>query len=192
MDFPIYERIWERSIKPKIDRMLAADSNNFFVERQVKERIWRTYEEYKNAVHSYMHNPDGRIDRHKVASVMLYSVIVNKPFEVRLLSEKEEVNVSSLLANEILGFHTALAIVLSFLLEDANERSDRNKIEIFKNSFVYPKCQHDSYAANVYKMLYYSKLNGCYDIFAFSHVLFFIEAYTELSRKTQLVEKVLK
>jgi hypothetical protein len=37
----------------------------------------------------------------------------------------------------------------------------------------------------------YEELNDHYDIFAFSHILFFIEAYTELKRKTELAEKAL-
>ena len=191
MDLTTYERIWEKSIKPKIERMLLADNNIVFIEGQVKEKIWLTYEDYKNKVHSYMHNPDGRIDRHKVASVMLYSTIINKPFELKLLPVKQEVRSSSILANEILGFHTALAIVLSFILTDADEKSDKNKIEIFKNGFVFPKCQHDSYLANIYKMLYYSNFNQRYDIFAFANILFLIEAYTELVRKTELAGRIL-
>jgi hypothetical protein len=135
-----------------------------------------------------MHNPDGRIDRHKVASVMLYSVIINNPFEVKLPA-KREVNSSAYLANETLGFHTALAIVWSFIIEDANFKSDKTRIEIFKNGFIFPECQHDSYEANIYKMLHYSKHNNCYDIFAFAHIFFLIEAYTEYVKKTELAGK---
>jgi hypothetical protein len=186
MDLAAYERIWEKSIKPKIERMLLADNDIVFTEGQVKQKIWLTYEDCKNRVHSYMHNPDGLIDRHKVASVMLFSIIHNKPFELKLLSNKQEVNSSALLANEILGFNTALAIVWSFIIEDANKKSDKTKIEIFKKGFVFPRCQHDSYEATIYKMLYYSKYNNCYDIFAFAQILFLIEAYTEFVNKTEL------
>jgi hypothetical protein len=191
VDRAIYEKIWEKSIKPKIDRMLLADDDIFFIGGQVKEKIWLTYEDYKNKVHSYMQDPDGRIDRHKVASVMLYSIIINKPFEVKILPIKQELRSSAILANEILGFHTALAIVWSFIIGDANERSDKNKIEIFKKGFVFPECQHESYRASIYKMLYYSGLNQRYDVFAFAHILFLIEAYTELVKKIELAGKVL-
>ncbi|MCL1864192.1 MAG: hypothetical protein FWF73_00075 [Spirochaetes bacterium] len=74
MDIAVYERVWKYSIQLKIDRMLQADTDIFFVEGQVKDKIWLTYEDYKNKVHSYMHNPDGRIDRHKSAATMLYSI----------------------------------------------------------------------------------------------------------------------
>jgi len=190
MDFQAYEKIWQNSIKPQIDRMTSTYDDIVYTEGQVKEKIWLTYEDYKNKVHSYMHNPDGRIDRHKVASVMLYSIIINKPFELKLIPSKREVNSSALLANEIIGFHTALAIVWSFILSDANEKSDKNKVELFKDGFIFPKCQHDSYETNIYKMLYYSKYNECYDIFAFANILFLIEAYTEYVKKTELVGKV--
>ena len=190
MELKTYEKIWEKSIIPKINRMLSVNDDIIFKEEQIKEKIWLTYEDFKNKVHSYMQYPDGRIDRHKVASVMLYSIILNKPFEIKLLSGKREVNSSAFLANEILGFHTALAIVLSFIIEEANEKADKNKIEIFKNGFVFPECQHDSYAANIYKMLYYSDINKRYDIFAFAHILFLIEAYTEFVKKTELAGKI--
>ena len=81
MELATYDYLWANSIKPKIDRMLSSDDDIFFVEGQVKEKIWLTYEDYKNKVHTYMLDPDGRIDRHKVASVLLYSIIANKPFE---------------------------------------------------------------------------------------------------------------
>ena len=191
MDKITYERIWEQSIKPKIDRMLSSDDSIFFIGGQIKEKIWLTYEDYKNKVHSYMQNPDGRIDRHKIASVMLCSIIINKPFELKILPLKQEVKSSSLLANETLGLHAALAIVWSFLLEDANEKSDKIKFEIFEKGFLFPECQHDDYPTHFYKMLYYAKYNQHYDIFAFSHILFLIEAYTELKRKTELAGKAL-
>ena len=84
-----------------------------------------------------------------------------------------------------------MSIVWSFLLADANEKSDKIKIEIFEKGFVFPECQYDDYPTHIYKMLYYAKFNNKYDIFAFSHILFLIEAYTELKIKTELAEKVL-
>ena len=191
MDKTTYDKFWGQSIKPQIDRMLSDDDDIFYIEGQIKEKIWLTYEQYKNTVHTYMHNPDGRIDRHKVASVMLYSIIINNPFELKLLPLKQEVKGSSRLANEILGFNTALSIVFSFLIQDANEKSDKIRIEIFRNGFIFPECQHEDYPTHVYKMLYYAKYNNKYDIFAFSHILFLIEAYTELKRKTELAGRVL-
>jgi len=191
VDKTTYDKFWGQSIKPQIDRMLSDDDDIFYIEGQIKEKIWLTYEQYKNTVHTYMHNPDGRIDRHKVASVMLYSIIINNPFELKLLPLKQEVKGSSRLANEILGFNTALSIVFSFLIQDANEKSDKIRIEIFRNGFIFPECQHEDYPTHVYKMLYYAKYNNKYDIFAFSHILFLIEAYTELKRKTELAGRVL-
>jgi len=190
MDFATYENLWANCIKPKIDRMREEDDDIYFIEGQVKEKIWKTYESYKNDIHTYMYNPNGRIDRHKVASIMLYSIIINKPFELKYLHESKDVKISSLLANEMLSFNTAVGIVLSFIEADANEKSDRQRIEIFKDGFIYPKCQHDSYETNIFKMLYYAKYNNRYDVFAFSHVLFLIEAYTEQIRKTELIGKV--
>ena len=190
MDRPTYEKIWENCVIPKINRMLSADADIFFAEGQVKEKIWLTYEDCKNRVHSYMHNPDGRIDRHKVASVMLYSIIINKPIELKLLPVRRDVNISALLANEILGFHTALAIVRSFLMQDAASKSDRIKLEIFENGFIFPETQHDSYEANIFKMLHYSKYNDRYDIFAFAQILFLVEAYTDFVKRTELSGKV--
>jgi len=170
--------------------MLSENDEILFIGEHVKEKIWLTYEDYKNKVHTYMHDPQGRIDRHKVASVMLCSVIINRPFELKLLPSKSVLKSTSFLANEILGLHAALAIVWSFLMEDANNNSNAAKIEIFKDGFVFPECQHDDYPTHLYKMLYYAKFNEKYDIFAFSHILFLIEAYTELKRKTELLVMV--
>ena len=70
-------------------------------------------------------------------------------------------------------------------------KGDKNKTEIYKNGFVFPECQHDSYEGHIFKMLYYAKLNERYDIFAFAHILFLIEAYTEFVKKTELINKVM-
>jgi hypothetical protein len=191
MDITVYESVWADIIKPTIDRMLAKDNDILFTKGQFKEQVWMTYENNKNKVHTYMHNPDGRIDRHKVASVMLYSIIANKPFDLKYLYAGQIWHSSSFMANEILGFNVALGIVWSFILQEADSRVDMAKREIFRDAFVFPECAHESYPAHVYKMLYYAKLNGCYDIFAFSHVLFLIEAYTEYVKRTELAGKVL-
>ncbi|MCL2440551.1 MAG: hypothetical protein FWD14_02305 [Treponema sp.] len=191
MEYTKYEQeIWNKIINPKIVRMTSEDEDLLFIGTHVKEKIWLTYEKYKNSVHTYMHNPDGRIDRHKVASVMLFSIITNKPFDVKFLHGNQNLKGSTILANEILGFNSAISIVWSFIMSEAEQTSNSNKIELFKNNFVFPVCEHDTYEANVFKMLYYAKHNDCYDIFAFSHVLFYIEAYTELVRKNELLGRV--
>jgi hypothetical protein len=191
MNYQKYEEIWEKSIKPKIERMLSYDDDLFFTGGQIKENIWLAYENFKNKVHTYMQDPDGRIDRHKVASAMLYSIIANKPFEVKFLPLNRKLNGYTLLANETLGLHAALAIVKSFLLTDANEKCDKIKIEIFKDDFIFPECEYDDYPTHIYQMLHYAKYNNHYDIFAFSHILFLIEAYTELKRRTELAGQAL-
>jgi len=190
MDFAVYERIWNEIIKPKIEEMQSSDDDILFIGDQIKDKIWIDYEGYKNSVHTYMRNPDGRIDRHKIASVLLYSIIANRPFALKYLHSKKEIKTSASLANETLGFYTALAIVWCFIMEEANQEADNGKIEMFKDGFIFPECKHESYPTHVYKMLYYSKLNKCYDIFAFSHVLFLIEAYTELAKKNELADRI--
>jgi len=191
VEFTTYEKLWDNCIKPKIDKMLEDDDDLLYNRVQVKEKIWYTYEDYKNKVHTYMHNPDGLIDRHKIASVMLYSIIVNKPFELKYLHNKKELKVSTILANEILGFNVALDIIWYFIMEEANQESSYNRIDIFRNGFVFPECRHEKYEIHVYRTLYYAKLNDRYDIFSLSHILFFIEAYTELERKTALAGKLM-
>jgi len=190
MELAIYEEVWSKCIKPKIDSMLSEDNDIFLNGGPIKEKIWQTYQKCRNSVHTYMYDPDGLIDRHKVAAVMMYSIIVNKPLGLKFLHVEQLAKGSSLLANETLGFYTALSIVRSFILSDAREVSNGKKIEIFINGFIFPVCRHEDYLSNVYKMLYYSNLNECYDIFALSHVLFLIEVYTESEMKNKLVDIV--
>jgi len=62
MDFVTYEnQVWNIIIKPNIDRMLANDDDILFSGVQIKEKIWLSYEHYKNTVHTYMHNPESLI-----------------------------------------------------------------------------------------------------------------------------------
>jgi hypothetical protein len=190
MDKVEYEKIWNIIIYPKITRMTLINDEILFIEGQIKEKIWLTYEKCKNTIHTYMHNPDGRIDRHKIASIMLYSIIINKPFELKLLPTKEAIKSESLLANEILAFEVAITIVWNFIMQDAINNNDNIKSEIFKSGFIFPECKHDDYVTHIYKMLYYAKYNNKYDVFAFSHILFFIEVYTETIMKMNLTNKI--
>ena len=122
---------------------------------------------------------------------MLYSIAKNRPLEVKFLSDKQRTRGSTLSANEILGVNTAFAIVWCFIFDEATEKSDKTRLEIFQDGFALPKCQHGSYEVHIYKMLHYSKFNGYYDIFAFAHILFLIESYTELTRKMELAGRLL-
>jgi hypothetical protein len=123
MELAVYEKLWACCIKPQIDRMLSADADIIFTEGQVKEKIGLTYEDYKNRVHTFMRDPDGRIDRHKVASVMLYSIIINKPLEVRVLPASREVNSTALLSAVMNQIYIKCFIIQKLIIAMTYSRS---------------------------------------------------------------------
>ena len=185
MEIDTYNLIWKNSIFPKVQKVLDYQKDVYYVGDHVKDKIWLSYEEIKNKVHTYMYNPNGRIDRHKIAAALTSAILNNKPFDIVLRNNDQEVSSQAILANEILAFNSALAVVFCFIIQKAKDDNDNISLKIFEKGFIFPKCEHGEYETHIFKMLYYSKYNQKFDFFTFSNLLFMIEEYTKVVKKTE-------
>ena len=176
-----FERIWNEIIEPLIE-----DYKKECLIVQVRETaysdIWENYLDFKNhARKNYMANPDGLLDRHKVAACMIFSIIKSGV----ILSSNQESQIFSSI-NEDLALTTGLsllrAFVISAILEGKFDKGEKQQfIEKFNDGFKYPPCFHGCYRDNFLTELHFTKIENNYNILSLANSLFLLETYTRLN-----------
>jgi len=149
------------------------------------ERVFEVYKEYNRIIHSFMLNNEAkptnfeipntelsdRIDRHKVASAFLASIIEAQPMQI---NTTENVSVNLRTANESLSFAIGCHIITSFV----------NTKNICANKILSPKCcceDREDYRMHFVKIVYRLKSlfrQKNFDaavLFFVSHVFFLLE-----------------
>ncbi len=183
-----YLELWNKCILPKINKLAKDNTNINFKGDSIKDQIWSEYETLKGKVHTYLADKEGRIDRHKIASVMAYVVLKLAPFYIN--TSEKPISPEEYMANEILALFCAMIIVISFAVSDALRVGDGKTADLFKKGLTDLPCKHGDFKAHLIKMMYYSKINSTQDIFVFSQVMFLLEEYTKLSFKSGLLKSV--
>lgn len=172
-----YGEIWTEVIEPAIKKIIKNKDIRLVYEMNfLKEKIYEDYEKIKSNVHTYMADPQGKIDRHKIAASFILVLRNVRPFELVIKSAKDKLPVKFYLVNELLALQTGLSIVYSFIMDN----SDKKTREIFEHGFKFPICEHDNYFNYLLQELYYAfQVNKCFDVFTYSNLLFMIEEYTK-------------
>lgn len=145
-----------------------------------KNNIFKFYQRKRDEIKSsYMEKPaqnEKALDRHKVASCMMYAVLKSKALKInRFIPHLPE---ELLMANEYLAVYVGLNIIEQYRLEDG-KRKPENKL-IFPITYHETDSKGSDFIDNLCKGLYYLRRNiNKMDIFAYSAILFFIEKYTD-------------
>lgn len=128
------------------------------------------------------------LDRHKVASCMVYAILKSNPIKVNMwlpnLPEK------IILANEYPAFYTALNIIEMYKLDEFHDKDIHNGYQI-----IVPKTYHENEnskntcESNLCKAWYYIKIDdmGKFDALGYANVFFLLEKYTDMYLKFQKV-----
>lgn len=140
-----------------------------------KKKIYVNYQRKRDEIkNNYMEPPAKALDRHKVASCMLYAVLKSRVFRINKIKKKLPYYI--LMANEYLAVYVAINIIEQY------KRDELGKDSEYK--IVFPETYHENkeevcpYLSNLCKGLYY--LNPKHiDIFAYSTIFFFMERYTD-------------
>lgn len=165
-----------------------------YIGDKCKYGLYRNYQEKRDFVkNKYMKKTDEpALDRHKVASCMMYAILKVKPIKINRY--KTDLPEKLLLANEYLAFFVALNIIEMYRKDQLEQQIRENKIErgqrnrYMDNQIVLPKTYHENgengsdFLSNTCKALYYIELQGInkFDIFAYSSILFLLEKYTDM------------
>lgn len=183
-----YTQLWEVAFIPKARELLTKFPNLRF-DPDCKDLIYGEYEATKDRLHNYMVDPGGLIDRHKIASTLIHSILKIQPFTGVTPQKGYDLRFATAeyMPNELWAWHCAISVVYSFVVELAR-RENSGSVEMLKTRFpVYPPCNHDSYPVHVFRSLYHARISQKFDMFSFSHVLFFVENYTLLHLKNALL-----
>lgn len=177
-----YDDFFSVVIQKCIDKVLdEAEPYQCAGERKNSQyRIYQYYQSRRDAVKDkYMDKKaDVSLDRHKVASCMIYAILKAEPIKInRFIPNLPE---RILLANEYLAFFVALNIVEMYKKDESEEKEN---FEI-----ILPRTYHETaenqqdFLCNICKALYYVRLKGIekFDVFAYSSILFLLEKYTDV------------
>ena len=119
-----------------------------------------------------MKPPAKALDRHKVASCMLYAILRSKVFRINKLQKQLPYKI--LMANEYLGVYVAVNIIEQYKIDELGK----------EYNLIFPTTYHETenntcvYLDNLCKGLYYIKAKNL-DIFSYSTIFFFMEKYTD-------------
>lgn len=183
MELQDFRIICDTAIDRYLDEIKARDKdwNCINIQRKRIQKIYRFYEAKRiETRRRYMEDPSKPLDRHKIASVMIYAILRSKIIQVdRMIPDLPE---ELLLANEYLAFYVALNIVEHYR-RCKNIYSEEDYLLIFPE--VYPldngKKPH-SFLSNVCITLSNIRSLKQYDVFAYSTILFMLEKYTDKCR----------
>ena len=176
-----YDDFFSVVIRPCIDKIIAETEpyGCCYLGEKCQYSIYNHYQNKRDFVKDrYMkQSEDAALDRHKVASCMMYAILKTRPIKVnRLVRDLPE---KALLANEYLAFFVSLNILEMYR---RNQFGDKAKCEI-----VLPRTYHEisesgsDFLSNTCKALYYIGLQGIekFDVFAYSSIFFLLEKYTD-------------
>lgn len=128
------------------------------------EIFHHTYIDFKQ---KYMRNDVVYLDRHKVAAILIYSVI-----KTRIMEYRTEDDNNLFLENYYLAFSTGL----SYMQYEANlAYKGQNKPVISKFQFPNVLCGNKSYKEHMISMLYASDVENNLNIFELANILFLLE-----------------
>lgn len=172
-----FDTLWNNGIKPKSKEIVNNNVGIVTFDAASYERIFCEYNKLKDfAKISYMRDPDGLLDRHKVCACLIIAIIKSKPL---VYDEREDVFGMKKIFNENLAITIGLSLLYNFI-SDAD--GGKNK-EWLKDGFEFPVSKRDStYQELLCLMLHYDVMNNQYSILAVSNILYLIEEYTKLSR----------
>lgn len=145
-----------------------------------KNNIFKFYQRKRNEIkNNYMEKPaqnEKALDRHKVASCMMYAVLKSRVLKVNRFVPHLPNRL--LMANEYLAVYVGLNIIEQYRIDDGKKEPE-NKL-IFPITYHETPSEESDFIDNLCKGLYYlrRKIDEM-DIFAYSTILFFVEKYTD-------------
>ena len=146
----------------------------------VFERIFFKYQSTRNKIKKYyMKNPDENIDRHKIASSMLFAIMyvspVYIPFKDKLAKfiKGESFSTELSYVNEYIAIYTALSILDNFYEQDKKE----GKLDSHRHKIYIPETFSDDYGYifNMCIDLKFGKMKNKINPLTYSNIFFLME-----------------
>lgn len=131
-------------------------------------------QKYNHIKETYMDESVDNLDRHKVASLIIISMLEVSPVSIENLDDKYV-----FIANELIALKTGLAYMVKRLNEKLSEKNIKQKVE----KFIFPEAQscNTSYMDIMCRNLYYAKTDYKLNPLDLAERLFLVE-YISLSK----------
>ena len=180
IDEESYTYIWETLIEPQLLRYKESLDTCIILEENSKRLIWEEYINLNNYCRrEYMVNPNGRLDRHKVAACYLIAIMHVSP--IRFISVPLSDN-SYFIVNAKIAITTAMSIVRAYVLAACDKLPNSEEIKKkFDNGLLYPPeefVHHGNYINNYASEIYYANRDGKMHVLSIAHELFLLEVLT--------------
>jgi hypothetical protein len=181
----VQEFVFERIESEILDKVFGRDIGVGVVLNPTNRRAIKThYESTREFVRSQMllHGKrDFLIDRHKVASCLLWGVLKARPFNI----PEGDQTIMVRLANERAALSAAVAVIQSFMRTEAKEKADVKITALCNKSFKYPETYFETsdglpYPYHVYRAMYQAKQHDKFEPFVWANLLFVLEKYNVL------------
>lgn len=179
-----FEKLWDKVIDVSINKFSRLPEVS--CSKTAKEDIWKEYQNFnKHCKEQYMRDPEGRLDRHKVASCYMLAILKAYPLSIDFSPDNEIL----ITLNEHLAIEIGLSILKTFItapkdndeVEDFPKINPEEDVKIFDKGFNFPK-EHDEifhgeYRKNFAIELYFTHKEKSYNILSLSHSLYLLELY---------------
>jgi hypothetical protein len=181
-----FKEIWDKVIKPYLDRELSSNSSFQALDTtENSSKARRDIESLYDAARSnikgyYMKDAERFLDRHKVPACV-YFAIVNAPL-IKVIGGTNE---KDRFVNSYLAFYVASSILLSFMASDA----DAEYLQFLQNyGLQYPPVKNsdssESYLVQTIKGLCYAQKNKEINPITIANILCLLESNTDLVYKS--------
>lgn len=187
-----FDIIWENIIEKEIELYAKRYWSLIKLIPFAKEAVWEKYCSLnKHCKNVYMINPDGKLDRHKVAACYLCSIALEKPIRIKQQENKTKNDDLYYVINERLAITTGLSILRGFLESSIRTtyKDDEGKMNELllkiKDGIKIPndeEIHHGAYLDNFASEIYYATKEGKLHVLSIAHELYLLELLT-LGRK---------
>lgn len=171
-----FDIIWREGIVNKGKSIVDCNVGKVEFDEKSKDRILNEYNKLRDySKISYMRNPNGLLDRHKVCACLIIAIVKAAPL---VDVNSESVSNFKNIYNENLAVSVGLSLLRQYIII-AHSQDDEYK-KIFENGFRFPETERDTrYQELLCLMLHYDVENDHYSILAIANILFMIEEYTK-------------
>lgn len=172
MEKCIQEFIWQK-VKDQIDKILE-DNSDYFVFNTNSEYIFmQKFEEYLSFIKlNFMHDDVKTLDRHKIAAIIICSIIEANPLRMKFECEENQL----FDGNEKIAVNIGLSYMKSVLILLLNTTDEKGKFE----EFAFPKalaCETD-YITIFCRNLFYAKKYYALNPLEIANTLFLLENFS--------------
>lgn len=171
-------------LKPYLDELKEYDApyNCLKINLNYLDRIYWNYQKIRNIIKlNYMDKDSYALDRHKVGASFIYGILCSNVIHVK--SENRNLPPHLLMANEYFAVNVAINIVEMY------KRTTDEGCEEY--NILIPRSYHEKGETNnqfLYELclgLYEQNIKKCFNVFAYSTILFQMEEKTDYIRSSE-------